>query len=66
MTNAFELACSKGHVVPGSRGSYKQASIVSMSVMRDGRSTLMAMLEAFLYDPLLSWTVSLLHPSSPR
>lgn len=32
-----------------------------MSVMRDGRSTLMAMLEAFLYDPLLSWTVSLSH-----
>lgn len=35
-----------------------------MSVMRDGRSTLMAMLEAFLYDPLLSWTVSLSHESS--
>jgi phosphatidylinositol kinase/protein kinase (PI-3 family) len=56
MTNAFELACSKGHKVPGSRGSFKQASIVTMGVLRDSRSTLLAMLEAFIYDPLLSWT----------
>ncbi|ORY33953.1 hypothetical protein BCR39DRAFT_463113 [Naematelia encephala] len=58
MTNSFELACFKGHAVPGSRGSYKQASIVTMKVLRESRSTLLAMLEAFLYDPLLSWTVS--------
>ncbi|EIW71794.1 hypothetical protein TREMEDRAFT_67963 [Tremella mesenterica DSM 1558] len=57
MTNAFELA---SHVpkdmAPGSRGSFKQASIVTMNVLRESRSTLLAMLEAFLYDPLLSWT----------
>lgn len=38
-----------------------------MDVLRDSRSTLLAMLEAFLYDPLLSWTVStatLKHASS--
>lgn len=29
-----------------------------MGVLRDSRSSLLAMLEAFLYDPLLSWTVS--------
>ena len=61
MTNAFELACSDGHLVPGSRGSFKQASTVTMGVLRDSRSSLLAMLEAFLYDPLLSWTVSLYH-----
>ena len=59
MTRAFELAGSHGHVVPGSRGSFKQASLVVMGVMRESRSTLLAMLEAFLYDPLLSWTVGL-------
>ncbi len=57
MTNAFELSAARGHKVPGSRGSFKQASIVTMRVMRDSRSSLLAMLEAFLYDPLLSWTV---------
>ena len=57
MTNAFELAGSCGHRVPGSRGSFKQASIVTMEVLRESRSSLLAMLEAFLYDPLLSWTV---------
>ncbi|ORX39339.1 hypothetical protein BD324DRAFT_577344 [Kockovaella imperatae] len=63
MTNAMELACSQGHVVPGSRGSFKQASTICMGVLRESRSTLLAMLEAFLYDPLLSWTVSHLHDS---
>lgn len=58
MTNAFELAGYAGHAVPGSRGSLKQASIVSMSAIREARGTILAMLEAFLYDPLLSWTVS--------
>ncbi|KAK4689267.1 hypothetical protein P7C73_g843, partial [Tremellales sp. Uapishka_1] len=57
MTNAFELAGSAGHTTPGSRGSFKQASLVTMGILRDGRSSLLAMLEAFLYDPLLSWTV---------
>lgn len=72
MTNAFEVshkvksprsradlqigACM-GSEVPGSRGTFKQASIISMGVLRNNRSTLLAMLEAFLYDPLLSWTV---------
>ncbi|TYJ58649.1 hypothetical protein B9479_000485 [Cryptococcus floricola] len=58
MTNAFELASRGGLETPGSRGSYKQASLIAMDVLRDSRSTLLAMLEAFLYDPLLSWTNS--------
>ncbi|ODN80500.1 hypothetical protein L202_02731 [Cryptococcus amylolentus CBS 6039] len=58
MTNAFELASRGGLETPGSRGSYKQASLIAMDVLSDSRSTLLAMLEAFLYDPLLSWTNS--------
>lgn len=59
MTNTFELAGPRGRETPGSRGSFNQASIVTMEVMRESRSSLLAMLEAFLYDPLLSWTVRL-------
>ncbi|WVR03316.1 hypothetical protein IAU60_000307 [Kwoniella sp. DSM 27419] len=58
MTNSFELAARAGLDVPGSRGTFKQASLIVMSVLRDSRSTILAMLEAFLYDPLLSWTSS--------
>ncbi len=58
MHSTFQLAGARGHVSPGSRGSFKQASVVTMGVLRDSRSSLLAMLEAFLYDPLLSWTVS--------
>nr|XP_018266518.1 phosphatidylinositol 3-kinase [Kwoniella dejecticola CBS 10117]OBR88676.1 phosphatidylinositol 3-kinase [Kwoniella dejecticola CBS 10117] len=58
MTNAFELASRGGLEVPGTRGTFKQASLIVMNVLRDSRSTVLAMLEAFLYDPLLSWTVS--------
>lgn len=36
---------------------------MTMEVLRDNRSSLLAMLEAFLYDPLLSWTVSTARPS---
>ncbi|KAE8538261.1 hypothetical protein D1P53_005601 [Cryptococcus gattii VGV] len=58
MTNAFELASQGDLNTPGSRGTFKQASLITMDVLRDSRSTLLAMLEAFLYDPLLSWTSS--------
>ncbi|KAK6905037.1 hypothetical protein I203_105856 [Kwoniella mangroviensis CBS 8507] len=63
MTNAFELASRGGLEVPGTRGTFKQASLIVMSVLRDSRSTVLAMLEAFLYDPLLSWTIGPNDPS---
>ncbi|KAK8844641.1 hypothetical protein IAR55_006488 [Kwoniella newhampshirensis] len=56
MTNAFELASRGGVETPGSRGTFKQASLIVVDVLRDSHSSLLAMLEAFLYDPLLSWT----------
>ncbi|KAL7423565.1 hypothetical protein Q5752_001145 [Cryptotrichosporon argae] len=65
MTNSFELVAWQGHAVPGSRGNFKHAGVVSMTIMRDNRSTLLAMLEAFLYDPLLSWTADT-HPSTAQ
>ncbi|WVF66281.1 hypothetical protein IAT40_001021 [Kwoniella sp. CBS 6097] len=71
MTNAFELASRGGLETPGSRGTFKQASLIVMNVLRDSRSTLLAMLEAFLYDPLLSWTmgtedISHAQPPTPK
>ncbi|WVQ82636.1 hypothetical protein IAT38_004768 [Cryptococcus sp. DSM 104549] len=57
------LASRGGLETPGSRGTFKQASLIVMDVLRDSRSTLLAMLEAFLYDPLLSWTANLSDPS---
>ncbi|OWZ32832.1 phosphatidylinositol 3-kinase [Cryptococcus neoformans AD2-60a] len=63
MTNAFELASQGDLETPGSTGTFKQASLITMDVLRDSRSTLLAMLEAFLYDPLLSWTSSQNNPS---
>ncbi|WWC85668.1 uncharacterized protein L201_000534 [Kwoniella dendrophila CBS 6074] len=63
MTNAFELASRGGVEVPGTRGTFKQASLIVMNVLRDSRSSVLAMLEAFLYDPLLSWTVGPNPPS---
>lgn len=57
MTNTFELTARQDPKFPGTKGTFKQASVVMMEVMRESRSSLLAMLEAFLYDPLLSWTV---------
>lgn len=59
MTNAMELPTSVGHEIPGTRGTIKPASTATMGVLRASKSSLLAMLEAFLYDPLLNWEVSL-------
>lgn len=61
MTNAMDLSTWAGHAVPATRGAIKPASIATMSVLRSSRSSLMAMLEAFLYDPLLAWDVGLVY-----
>jgi phosphatidylinositol kinase/protein kinase (PI-3 family) len=36
-------------------GSYRSTCERTMSVLRDNRDSLVAMLEAFVYDPLISW-----------
>lgn len=47
LTNCMEAA--------GIQGTYKLTSERVMRVLRDNRDSLMAMLEAFVYDPLISW-----------
>lgn len=53
--NAFEFAAIHGSGPPGSRGHFKSSSVLTMDIMRKHSASLLAMLEAFAYDPLLNW-----------
>ncbi|KAJ9118350.1 hypothetical protein QFC22_004266 [Naganishia vaughanmartiniae] len=53
--NAFEFAAIHGSGPPGSRGHFKSSSVLTMDIMRKHKASLLAMLEAFAYDPLLNW-----------
>lgn len=55
ITNAFEYAAIYGKAAPGTRGHFKSSSVLTMSIMRKQRTSLLAMLAAFAYDPLLDW-----------
>jgi serine/threonine-protein kinase mTOR len=48
----------KAMEVAGVEGSYRSTCEKTMSVLRESRDSLMAMLEAFLYDPLISWRLA--------
>lgn len=39
----------------GVHGAYSKSCEIVMRVMRDNRESLMAVLEAFVYDPLFAW-----------
>lgn len=39
----------------GIEGSFRNTCEISMKVLRDNKESLMAVLEAFVYDPLISW-----------
>jgi hypothetical protein len=41
--------------VSGIHGSYKRSCEIAMEVLRDNKDSLMAVLEAFVYDPLIAW-----------
>lgn len=41
--------------ISGIEGSYRNTCEKSMNVLRESRDSLIAMLEAFVYDPLISW-----------
>jgi FKBP12-rapamycin complex-associated protein len=45
----------KAMEVSGIEGSYRSTCERTMTVLRESRDSLVAMLEAFLYDPLISW-----------
>lgn len=44
--------------VSGIEGSYRSTCERTMTVLRDNRDSLVAMLEAFVYDPLISWRLA--------
>lgn len=46
---------TKAMEVSGIEGSYRSTCERTMTVLRDSRDSLVAMLEAFVYDPLISW-----------
>lgn len=48
--------------VSGIEGSYRSTCERTMSVLRGSRDSLVAMLEAFVYDPLISWRLVDLSP----
>ena len=41
--------------VSGIEGSFRNTCEISMQVLRDNKESLMAVLEAFVYDPLINW-----------
>jgi phosphatidylinositol kinase/protein kinase (PI-3 family) len=45
----------KAMEVSGIEGSYRSTCERTMAVLRESRDSLVAMLEAFVYDPLISW-----------
>mmetsp|Transcript_48383 Transcript_48383/g.54822 ORF Transcript_48383/g.54822 Transcript_48383/m.54822 type:complete len:3288 (-) Transcript_48383:257-10120(-) len=45
----------KAMEVSGIEGSYRSTCERTMTVLRENRDSLVAMLQAFLYDPLISW-----------
>jgi phosphatidylinositol kinase/protein kinase (PI-3 family) len=53
----------KAMEVSGIEGSYRSTCERTMSVLRGSRDSLVAMLEAFVYDPLISWRLVDLSPA---
>ncbi|KAG6827657.1 hypothetical protein H0H92_010880 [Tricholoma furcatifolium] len=41
--------------VSGIEGSFRKTCEITMNVLRDNKESLMAVLEAFVYDPLINW-----------
>jgi serine/threonine-protein kinase mTOR len=48
----------KAMEISGIEGSYRSTCERTMTVLRDNRDSLVAMLEAFVYDPLVSWRLA--------
>lgn len=44
--------------VSGIEGNFRNTAQISMRVLRENKDSLMAVLEAFVYDPLISWRLT--------
>ncbi|KAJ1306989.1 hypothetical protein OPQ81_007969 [Rhizoctonia solani] len=49
LTKAMEVSGIKG------QGSYRNTCVITMEVLRGNRDSLLAVLEAFVWDPLINW-----------
>ena len=56
----------KAMEVSGIEGSYRSTCERTLSVLRDSRDSLVVMLEAFVYDPLISWRLVDLASDQPE
>jgi len=52
--------------VSGIEGSFRTTSEITMKVMRENKESLMAVLEAFVYDPLITWRLTQTQEQQPR
>ena len=43
------------HQVTGIEGNFRRTCMSVMRVLRENKDSVMAVLEAFVYDPLLNW-----------
>lgn len=50
----FELI----HKVCGIEGTFRVTCEITMSVLRNNRESLLAVLEALVYDPLINWRLA--------
>ena len=48
-----------GYQVTGIEGNYRITCHSIMRVLRDNKDSVMAVLEAFVYDPLLNWRLTM-------
>ncbi|KAJ7247605.1 atypical/PIKK/FRAP protein kinase [Mycena haematopus] len=52
--------------VSGIEGSFRNTCEITMGVLRDNKESLMAVLEAFIYDPLMNWRLTQRSPDMQR
>jgi FKBP12-rapamycin complex-associated protein len=55
----------KAMEVSGIEGNFRTTCEHVMRVLRDNKESLMAVLEAFVYDPLINWRLLNTQPQSP-
>jgi len=52
--------------VSGIEGSFRNTCEITMTVLRSNKESLMAVLEAFVYDPLINWRLMQTDAQEPR
>jgi serine/threonine-protein kinase mTOR len=58
MTKAMEVC--------GTQGSFEKTCDITMTVLREEKVSVMAMLEAFVFDPLINWRLLQSRPTQVR